>query len=178
MSSGTLCFPQKQQIITQGMSEPLLFINFTVFSYFSLCQVSLRHIYLTPLLTHHITMLQNCLFPLFLLPSEAPLFDPPFLSSGHSPHLSLVLTVCFSHRLRLKGDRVFAVTAAPLWNNLPEKIRVVESVTSFKSPLKAYLYRCAFMLIILSTFVFLIHLYFPSYSLILSFLTGQWDALF
>lgn len=39
-------------------------------------------------------------------------------------------------RLTHKGDRTFAVRASSLWNYLPEEIKAVNSVLSFKSLLK------------------------------------------
>lgn len=41
-------------------------------------------------------------------------------------------------RLKTKVDRVFAVMAPRLWNDLPKKIRLADSVASFKSLLKTY----------------------------------------
>ena len=38
------------------------------------------------------------------------------------------------------GDRAFAVAAPKLWNTLPRKIREAESLDSFKSQLKTYLF--------------------------------------
>ncbi|KAF7642196.1 hypothetical protein LDENG_00262360, partial [Lucifuga dentata] len=48
-------------------------------------------------------------------------------------------------RLKSKGDRAFAIRALLLWNDLPEEIRLVDSVSSFKSLLKTHYYRLAFM---------------------------------
>lgn len=48
-------------------------------------------------------------------------------------------------RLKSKGDHTFAIRTFGLWNNLPEEIRLAESVTSFKSLLKTHLYRLDFM---------------------------------
>ena len=48
-------------------------------------------------------------------------------------------------RLKSKGDRAFSIRAPRLWNDLPEEIRLAESVTSFKSLLKTHFYRLAFM---------------------------------
>ncbi len=47
-------------------------------------------------------------------------------------------------RLITKGDRAFAIRAPRLWNDLPEEIRQSESVSSFKSLLKTYLFRKAY----------------------------------
>jgi len=41
-------------------------------------------------------------------------------------------------RLKSKGDRAFAIRTPRLWNDLPEEIRLAESVTSFESILKAH----------------------------------------
>ncbi|KAF7651423.1 hypothetical protein LDENG_00111240, partial [Lucifuga dentata] len=48
-------------------------------------------------------------------------------------------------RLKSKGDRAFAIRAPQLWNDLPEEIRLADSVPSFKSLLKTHFYRLAFM---------------------------------
>ncbi|KAF7644450.1 hypothetical protein LDENG_00221770 [Lucifuga dentata] len=48
-------------------------------------------------------------------------------------------------RLKSKGDRAFAIRALLLWNDLPEEIRLTDSVSSFKSLLKTHFYRFAFM---------------------------------
>ncbi|KAF7641396.1 hypothetical protein LDENG_00282490 [Lucifuga dentata] len=48
-------------------------------------------------------------------------------------------------RLKSKGDRAFAIRALLLWNDLPEEIRLADSVSSFKSLLKTHFYRLAFM---------------------------------
>ncbi|KAF7641734.1 hypothetical protein LDENG_00273640 [Lucifuga dentata] len=44
-------------------------------------------------------------------------------------------------RLKSKG----AIRALLLWNDLPEEIRLTDSVSSFKSLLKTHFYRLAFM---------------------------------
>ncbi len=46
-------------------------------------------------------------------------------------------------RLISRGDRAFAVRPQG-WNDLPEEIRLSESVSSFKSRLKTYFYRRAY----------------------------------
>ena len=43
-------------------------------------------------------------------------------------------------RLKTFGDRAFAVHAPRLWNILPEHIKNCESLESFKSALKHYLF--------------------------------------
>ncbi|KAF7642200.1 hypothetical protein LDENG_00262640 [Lucifuga dentata] len=48
-------------------------------------------------------------------------------------------------RVKCKGDRAFAIRALLLWNDLPEEIRLADSVSSFKSLLKTHFYRLAFM---------------------------------
>ena len=47
-------------------------------------------------------------------------------------------------RLITKGDRAFSIRAPKLWNDLPEEIRLTESLTIFKSLLKTHFYRRAF----------------------------------
>ena len=48
-------------------------------------------------------------------------------------------------RLVTKGDRAFSVRAPQLWNSLPEDLRLADTVHSFKSRLKTYFYRKAFL---------------------------------
>ena len=47
-------------------------------------------------------------------------------------------------RLKSRGDAAFAVRAPRLWNDLPEELRLANSLSSFKSMLKTHLYRKAF----------------------------------
>ena len=47
-------------------------------------------------------------------------------------------------RLKLKGDRAFAVAALRSWNQLPPDIRDAPSIYAFKSRLKTHLYNLAF----------------------------------
>ena len=42
------------------------------------------------------------------------------------------------------GDRSFTAAAPKLWNNLPSEIRNVKTINSFKSSLKAFLFKNAF----------------------------------
>ena len=51
-----------------------------------------------------------------------------------------------SNKLTLvtRGDRAFSVRAPKLWNSLPEKLRLTNSLTSFKTLLKTHFYRKAF----------------------------------
>ena len=41
------------------------------------------------------------------------------------------------------GDRVFSFAAAKLWNSLPDHIRCIDTLISFKSSLKTFLFRQA-----------------------------------
>ena len=47
-------------------------------------------------------------------------------------------------RLKTYGDRAFAVYGPKLWNKLPQYIRSLDTVDSFKRGLKTYLFKCAF----------------------------------
>ena len=42
------------------------------------------------------------------------------------------------------GDRQFSVAAPRLWNSLPQAVRVQDSISSFRSQLKTYLFRLAY----------------------------------
>uniref|UniRef100_A0AAX7SWL5 Reverse transcriptase domain-containing protein n=1 Tax=Astatotilapia calliptera TaxID=8154 RepID=A0AAX7SWL5_ASTCA len=57
---------------------------------------------------------------------------------------SQLLLVQPRSRLKSRGDRSFALVAPELWNNLPIGIRASDSIHSFKSRLKTYLFKLAF----------------------------------
>ena len=42
------------------------------------------------------------------------------------------------------GDRTFTYAAPTLWNSLPDSLRHIDELSSFKSNLKTYLFRKAF----------------------------------
>ena len=42
------------------------------------------------------------------------------------------------------GDRAFSVAGPKLWNNLPDELRCLKTVDSFKSKLKTYMFKLAF----------------------------------
>ena len=46
--------------------------------------------------------------------------------------------------LKSYGDRCFSVAGPKLWNSLPKKLRICESLESFKRDLKTHLFKCAF----------------------------------
>ena len=58
-------------------------------------------------------------------------------SSGHHLFIPRVKTKAY-------GERAFCYLAPKLWNSLPNEIRTMDSVASFKSVLKTYLFRTAF----------------------------------
>lgn len=47
-------------------------------------------------------------------------------------------------RLKTRGDRSFKAVAPRLWNDLPQSLRILDSVDIFKSQLKTHLFRQAF----------------------------------
>ncbi|KAK0140685.1 hypothetical protein N1851_022323 [Merluccius polli] len=47
-------------------------------------------------------------------------------------------------KLKLRGDRAFAVAAPNLWNDLPQHIRQASSLSVFKSLVKTHLFSLAF----------------------------------
>lgn len=57
---------------------------------------------------------------------------------------SQLLLVQPRSRLKSRGDRAFALAAPEFWNNLPIGIRASDSIQSFKSRLKTYLFNLAF----------------------------------
>ena len=52
------------------------------------------------------------------------------------------------------GDRSFFVAAPKLWNELPNDIRDLNSINSFKTTIKTYLFRQAFYRVKLDAFLF------------------------
>ena len=77
---------------------------------------------------------------------------PPYLSELLHPYTpsrslrsadQLLLTVPKA-RLKLRGERAFAVAAPKLWNGLPLHIRQASSLSHFKSLLKTHLFSLAF----------------------------------
>ena len=67
-------------------------------------------------------------------------YDPPCGLRSAGKGLLTTRTATYVTR----GDRAFAVRAPRLWNALPEKIRLTDSLTSFKSLLKTYMFQKAF----------------------------------
>ena len=49
-------------------------------------------------------------------------------------------------RLRTQEEKAFSSAAPRLWNNLPLAIRTTDSLNSFKTPLKTFLFKRAFLL--------------------------------
>ena len=60
-------------------------------------------------------------------------------------HSNCLLDIPSTNLVR-SGDRTFASAAPKLWNNLPRKIRLCKSLTSFKGKLKTHLFRLCFRL--------------------------------
>ena len=48
------------------------------------------------------------------------------------------------HNLERYGRRGFSVTAQRLWNDLPDGLRLIDSLVPFKSKLKTHLFKAAF----------------------------------
>jgi len=69
-------------------------------------------------------------------------------SSSHGMALrsnqQLLLEIPHFSKLPSFGDRSFSVAAPTLWNNLPVKLRVIDSPLEFKSKLKTHLFSIAF----------------------------------
>ena len=49
-----------------------------------------------------------------------------------------------NYNLETYGRRSFRVSAPILWNNLPQNVRLCESIGSFKSELKTHLFRIVY----------------------------------
>ena len=82
---------------------------------------------------------QNGLGPQYITDLLPPYVPPRSLRSSEEALLQIPKT-----RLATKGDQAFAVYAPRLWNALPLEIRKANSLASFKSLLKMYLFRKAF----------------------------------
>jgi hypothetical protein len=53
-------------------------------------------------------------------------------------------TLCIGYLCSTYDDRWFDTAAATLWNNLPNSLRNIQSVDSFKKDLKTHLFRQAY----------------------------------
>jgi hypothetical protein len=62
------------------------------------------------------------------------------LRSSHSQQLVVPYT-----RLRSFGDRAFCAVSPKLWNALPQSLKNIPTVESFKTRLKAHLFQSAFL---------------------------------
>ncbi len=77
---------------------------------------------------------------------------PPYISDLLSPYepghrlrsSGRELLAIPRSRMKTKGNRSFAIRAPRLWHNLPENIRLAESVPHFISLLKTHFYKKAF----------------------------------
>ena len=78
------------------------------------------------------------LIPLKPLPEFKSLYLPTSRDAVWDP---LALLAIPTPRLKTKGDRAFAVRAPTLWINLPEEIKLAESLTCFISLLKTHIYK-------------------------------------
>ena len=57
---------------------------------------------------------------------------------------SLLLSVPVARTYKTLGDRAFSYSSPHLWNSLPQSIRNISSLQSFKSHLKTYLFKLYF----------------------------------
>jgi hypothetical protein len=109
----------------------------------------------TPLLRdlHWLPVEQRIVFKTLLLTFKGLQDDSPrYLSDLVSKYVparclrsanSCMLVVPKS-RLKTVGDRAFSFRAAKLWNSLPASIRQTDSLTSFKTSVKTYLFRAVY----------------------------------
>lgn len=81
----------------------------------------------------------NCSGPIYLQQLLSPQSSPRTLRSGSSNLLLVPRT-----KLRTMGDRAFSALGPRLWNQLPESIRALSSISVFKSNLKTHLFRSAY----------------------------------
>ena len=67
----------------------------------------------------------------------------PYRPSRSLRPISRNLLTVASSNTSTYGDRVFSFAAAKLWNSLPDHIRCIDTLISFKSSLKTFLFRQA-----------------------------------
>ena len=86
-----------------------------------------------------------CLFVFKCLIQDAPLYLQDLVTPYQPPR---PLRSATSHRLnppnvrqKRAGERSFMYAAAKLWNHLPLHLKMCDSIPSFKSSLKTYLFR-------------------------------------
>ena len=63
-----------------------------------------------------------------------------------SSEKALLLEISYTNR-KSYGDRSFRVNGAKIWNELPNSIRSIESITEFKKKLKTYLFRKSYWMV-------------------------------
>ena len=114
--------------------------------------------HITPLLMQlHWLPIAKCI-TLFFSPSKV--FTTYHLPTSKSSQLHIVLHACLMHfNMRSYGARAFAISALEFWNQLPNDIKSIDNLTTFKSKLKPSFFYCRFQKLILSKYQFF-HFYF------------------
>ena len=114
-----------------------------------------KHDHVTPLLAHlhWLPVRQRITYKILLLTfkclhGQAPVYLSELLEFYTPPRClrSSAQRLLRERRSKLKrsGDRAFATAAPKLWNSLPEDMRKIKTLDSFKTSLKTHLYREAF----------------------------------
>ena len=57
---------------------------------------------------------------------------------------STLLLARTDYNMKTYGARTFAISAPELWNQLPDDIKSIDNLTTFKSKLKTYFFNIAF----------------------------------
>ena len=80
------------------------------------------------------------------LNDQAPVYLKELLKYKEDKHDSRVKNTLFVPKTKLVtcGDRAFSTAAPVLWNSLPNQLRNIDKVSSFKKQLKTYLFRKAY----------------------------------
>ncbi len=109
----------------------------------------------------------NNLAPQYLSELLTPYTPTCVLHSSEAGLLTVQTT-----RLKTMGDQAFSSLAPKLWNSLPSEIRNAESLSVFKSSLKTYFFRVAFMwlLCVLLYWLCIVRLFLLPVLLCVSFL--------
>ena len=110
-----------------------------------------RHEHITPVLRdlHWLPVLQRIKFKILILVFKCVhQFAPPYLVElihQHVPRRSLrsaekdLLTVPYTNSDMCR-TRAFSIAGPVLWNALPQQLRAIDNLNSFKSALKTYLF--------------------------------------
>ena len=76
--------------------------------------------------------------------TDMPHRKPLHTRNTHSSSYTMPLLNRPAHSKATLGDRSFSFTSSSVWNSIPNDVRCAPSLSSFKSPLKTYLFRSVY----------------------------------